>query len=113
MIQDRQGIALTEETQRLLAEIHNIGWFEDLQDVARFCMAYALKCGVPEGAETGGDTRWAIGNFDRTGEIQTLISVVYPNCATPVRAIEHLVNEGIRLVHKRVVMEIATPPDLF
>lgn len=110
---DRQGIALTDKTQALIAEIHQTGWFDDLQDTARFCMAYALKSGVPEGAETGGDTRWAIGNFDRTGEMRTLIAAVYPSCTTPVRAIEYLVNEGIRILHKRVVLDLATPPELF
>ena len=39
--EDRQGIALTDETQTLIAEIHATGWFDDLQDTARYGLSPA------------------------------------------------------------------------
>ena len=102
MERDRETIGLTAENAGVLAEIEERGWFLEGQDIARFCMAYAIRAKVPEGATSGTETRWAAGNFDKTGEIRALLAALYPNCQTPVRLMEHLVNEGLRMVSSRV-----------
>lgn len=112
MERDRESIGLTAETQTVLADLESRGWFLEGQDVARFCMAYAIRARVPEGSTSGTETRWAAGNFDKTGEIRALLGALYPECKTPVRLMEHLVNEGLRLVATRVRTESIGPADL-
>jgi hypothetical protein len=112
MEDDRKSIGLTAETQRMLAELEQNGWFQENQDLARFCLAYSIRAKVPEGNTPGTETRWAVGNFDETGEIRSLIAALYPNCRTPVRLMEHLVNEGIRRVSERLRSEAVGPADL-
>ena len=110
--QDRESIGLTTDGQRMLGVIEDKGWFLDGQDIARFCMAYAIKEHVPEGATNGTETRWAAGNFDKTGEIRSLLAALYPECSTPIRLMEHLVNEGLRLVNVRLISALHSPADL-
>lgn len=112
MERDRESIGLTPENQAILAEIEERGWFLEGQDIARFCMAYAIRAKVPEGATTGTETRWAAGNFDKTGEIRALLAALYPSCTTPVRMMEHLVNEGLRMVAARIRSESIGPAEL-
>jgi len=112
MERDRESVGLTPETQAILAELEERGWFLEGQDVARFCMAYAIRAKVPEGATGGTETRWAAGNFDKTGEIRALLAAMYPGCTTPVRMMEHLVNEGLRMVAGRLRSEAIGPAEI-
>jgi hypothetical protein len=112
MERDRESIGLTSEGQAILADLEGRGWFLEGQDVARFCMAYAIRAKVPDGATSGTETRWAAGNFDKTGEIRALLAALYPTCETPVRLMEHLVHEGLRLVAARVRSEAIGPAEL-
>ncbi|WP_434420889.1 hypothetical protein [Nannocystis pusilla] len=112
MERDRESIGLTADSQAILAELEARGWFLEGQDIARFCMAYAIRAKVPEGATAGTETRWAAGNFDKTGEIRALLAALYPHCQTQVRLMEHLVNEGLRMVAARVRSEAVGPADL-
>jgi hypothetical protein len=112
MERDRDTIGLTSDNQAILAELEARGWFLDGQDIARFCMAYAIRAKISEGASAHTETRWAAGNFDNTGEIRALLAALYPNCHTPVRLMEHLVNEGLRMVAERVRSEAVGPAEL-
>jgi hypothetical protein len=112
MERDRESVGLTAEGQALVAELLERGWFVDAQDVARFCMAYAIRAKVPEGVTGSTETRWNAGGFDKTGEIRALLGALYPNCQTPVRLMEHLVDQGLRLVATRLRSEGVTPADL-
>ena len=67
---------------------------------------------LPEGTTAGTDTRWAAGNFDRTGEIRALLAALYPTCQTPIRLMEHLVIEGLILVVNRVRTGTLGPGEL-
>jgi hypothetical protein len=109
---DRKSIGLSVENQATLADLETRGWFLEGQDIARFCMAYAIRAKVPEGVTISTDTRWAAGNFDETGEIRSVIAALYPDCKTPIRLMEHLVNEGLRLVAARVRSDAISPADL-
>jgi hypothetical protein len=112
MDRDRESIGLTAETQEILDDLLGRGWFPEGQDVARFCMAYAIRSKIPDGATPGTETRWAAGNFDKTGEIRALLAALYPSCQTPVRLMEHLVNEGLRLVGARLRAEDVGPAEI-
>jgi hypothetical protein len=111
--QDRNTIGLTPEAVKQLDEIQLKEWFEDAQDAARFAAAYALRAGVQPAVSQGVDTRWAIGNFDKDGDFRALMAAIHPDVATPVRAIEHLTNEGLRLVYERLVARGESPDALF
>lgn len=112
MDHDRESIGLTSETQTMLAEVEAKGWFPEGQDIARFCLAYAIRARVPDGATSGTETRWAAGNFDKTGEIRSILAALYPACGTPVRLMEHLVNEGMRMIVARIRSEDIGPREL-
>lgn len=111
-MEDRRSIGLTSEAQRLMDEIMATEWFSEAQETARFAMAYAMRSGLPPTNASGVDTRWSSGLFDPTGEIVALIDALYPDVTTPVRAIEGFVNDGLRLVHDRLVIQGETPADL-
>jgi hypothetical protein len=87
-------------------------WFAEQQDVARLALACAIRAGIIPGATPGVDTRWNSGLFDPSGEILALIGAFYPEVKTPVRAMESLVNEGLRIVHEALVAKGKTPSDL-
>jgi hypothetical protein len=112
MERDRESIGLTPETQVILADLEEQGWFLEGQDIARFCLAYAVRANVAEGQTAGTETRWAVGNFDKAGEIRALLLALYPTCRTPVRLMEHFVNEGLRLVATRVRSDAVGPAEL-
>jgi len=96
------GRVLTTALGWALDDLAHLGWFADGQDLARFAMAYAIRRGVAPGSAENTETRWAIGNFDDTHEIRDVIAAVYPDNPTPVRLIEYLTNEGLRLISERV-----------
>ncbi len=99
---DRQSVGLTPDGQTRLNCIEALGWFAANQDLARFAMAYAIRAGSGPGTTEGTETRWTIGLFDDTGEIRDLIAALYPSVTTPVKAIEHFVDVGLRLIAERV-----------
>lgn len=107
---DRESIGLTVENQGAIAEIESRGWFVDGQDIARFSLAYAVRAKVPDGGSTGTETRWAAGNFDKTGEIRALLVALYPDCPTPVKLMEHLVNVGMSMILARLSSSQAIGP---
>ncbi len=110
---DRESVGLTPQSQANLKTLVDLGWWpEEDQDIARFALAYAVKVGIPSGETAGTSTRWAAGNFDKTGEIRALLAAVYPDSSTPVRLMEHLVNEGLRLIAQRVKSGNVSPADL-
>ena len=102
MERDKRDIGLTEAAHHDLSRLAAHGWFEDRSDIARFCLAYAIRSRVSEGSTSGVVTAWAAGNFDESGEIRAILSVMYPECSTPVRLMEHLIHEGLHLVLRRL-----------
>ena len=98
MARDRESIGLTTANQSVLDLIMEQGWFSQAQDAARFCMAYAIREGIVLGSTEGTETRWAAGNFDKTGELRAVIMALYPETHTPVRLMEHFVNAGLDLI---------------
>ena len=97
-MKDRVDIGLTPDARGCLRLIESRGWFADGQDIARFCLAYAVQQGVKAGDTTGVETQWSSGNFDSTGEIRSVLAALYPESETPVRLMQHLVNQGLVMV---------------
>jgi hypothetical protein len=112
MARDISRIGLTARGRDLLTRLTDQRWFSDAQDAAKFCMGYAIRAKVPAGTTEGTTTAWTVSLFDDTGEIRALVRVLYPDCDTPVRLIEHLVNEGLLLLEDRLKAGNLTPVDL-
>ena len=109
---DRKVIGLTSASQELLARIEELDWFSDGQDIARFALAIALRDAkeIGSGSVSVTETRYGAGLFDNTGEIRTLIQAKFPECVTPVRFMEYLVDEGLRTIG-RLLDQGANSPD--
>jgi len=112
MERDKDVIGLSAESQRYLKELEERGWFNEGQELARFALAYAVRANTPAGNASQVETRWASGNFDKTGEIRAVLGALYPDCKTPVRLMEHLVNVGLSLLHSGVTREGKGPAEL-
>ena len=112
MDHDRNTIGLTPEAQKQLDAIQLKEWFEDAQDAARFACALAIRDGLQPGETKGSDTRWAIGGFDKLGEFRAIMAALHPEVVTPVKALEYLTNEGLRILHDRLVVRGETPAAL-
>lgn len=111
MASDKESVGLSAASQQRITELEAKGWFGEAADIARLGLATAIRANCNMGASEQVETRWAAGNFDKTGEIRSLIRVIYPDCETPVRQMEYLVNEGLRMIHERVTAG-AGPEDL-
>jgi hypothetical protein len=110
---DRESIGLTVESIATVERlVDDLEWFAESQDAARLALAYAIRAGVAEGTASSTETRWSAGLFDRTGELRATVLGLYPTCGTPVRQMEFLVNEGLRLIAERLLDETVTPADL-
>lgn len=112
MERDKDSVGLTPENQRIIADLEALGWFKEGQDIARLALGHAVRAGLPAGVTADTETRWTAGLFDKTGEIRVVLAALYPECLTPVRLMEHLVNEGLRLLAERVKSGSVAPAEL-
>lgn len=101
---DRKQIGLTEDGKAAVAMLtERLGWFAEAQEASRFALGYAVREGVEEGSVTGSlETRWSADGFDPTGEIRTVLRAAYSENTTPVRLMEHLIDEGLRRITAQV-----------
>lgn len=104
MAEDRKQIGLTahgKATEALLTD--GLNWFGEGQEACRFALAYAVREGVPDGStDEQVETRWAPDGFDPTGEIRSLLRATYPDNTTPVRLMEHLIDEGLTRIRRGI-----------
>jgi hypothetical protein len=112
-MEDRDSIGLTPQGVVMISRlVEDLDWFEESQDAARLALAYAVQAGIGQGVARGTETRWTVGLFDRTNEIRATITALYPDCETPVRQMEFLVDEGLRLIRERLDAGALSPVDL-
>lgn len=97
--EDRKQIGVTPAGQAALDRLtKTLRWFDEGQDAGRFALALAVRRGVGAGQVQGVETRWSQGSFDPDGEILSILRAVYPDSTTPIRLMEHLIDEGLKLV---------------
>lgn len=97
---DKRTIGITTSNERVLAALASAGCFNTDIDAAKFAMAHAIEQGVSRGMADGTGTKWNVGSFDGDGALKAVIEALYPDEAYPYRLIEHLINEGLRLLDK-------------
>jgi hypothetical protein len=96
-------IGLTAANLDRLEEIAERGWFSsEHQEIGRFCLAYAIRARVPAGTTSQVRTTWGSGGFDPTGELRAVVEAIYPGTDDLVRLMQHLINEGIQMVHSEM-----------
>ena len=110
MSQDRKTIGVTKANAAALNVLILAGEFASELDAAKFAMAFAVQRGVPPGYTEGADTKWNVGSVDADGSLPSLLEALYPTADAPYRQMEHLINEGIRLL---VPTPGGAPPDVF
>ena len=98
---DKKTIGLTPEGEKVIQKLMDLNYFKDMMDAAKFAMSFAINDGVqPSHTERAG-TIWNVGSFDSDGQLRQLIPILFPNCETPYRAIEHLIDTGLRKIQER------------
>lgn len=108
----RSRVGLSAEGRAILKDVESFGWFPSEMAIAHFAMAHAIRSGVGVGRVEGEvTTQWAIGNFDPDSDIRELLAVLYPDCATPLRAIEHFIDEGLKMLKPRLASPGVSLPD--
>ena len=102
--EDRKQIGLTDQGRVAVSRLtEQLGWFDEAQDVGRFALAYAIKAKIePSQAVAPVETRWSPDLFDPTGELRLVLRAMYPNTTMPIRLMEHLIDEGLRLIQARI-----------
>jgi hypothetical protein len=105
---DKKTIGVTPEQLPTLNRLKTAGHFANEFDAAKFAMAYAIDKGVSQGSTEGAGTKWNVGSFDSDGGLKAVIEALFPEEPTPYRRIEHLINEGLRLLDKGNTI----PPDV-
>ena len=95
---DKKTLGVTPGNEKHLQELVHAGTFASELDAAKFAMSIAIQRGVPVGLADGAGTKWNVGTVDPDQSLQAVIAAIYPATLEPYRLIEHLMNEGLRLV---------------
>lgn len=113
MADDRRQIGLTDAGKAVEARLtDSLGWFREGQEACRFALTFAVRQGIPEGTtDQHVDTRWGADGFDPTGEIRAVLRATYPDCSTPVRLMEYLIDEGLRRINEGIEQGKDSPLD--
>jgi hypothetical protein len=95
---DKRTIGIASSNERVLAELVSAGHFGSELEASKFAMAYAIKREVPMGTAEGANTKWNVGTVDSDGSLKLVVEALYPSCSEPYRLVEHLMNEGLKLL---------------
>lgn len=97
---DKKTIGVTTSNERALAALASAGRFNTDIEAAKFAMAHAINQGIGRGTTEGAGTKWNMGSFDSDGSLKAIVEALHPEETNPYRLVEHLINEGLRLLDK-------------
>lgn len=97
---DKKTLGVTPANEKTLTALASAGHFSTDIEAAKFAMAYAIDRGVARGTTEGAGTKWNVGSFDSDGALKAVIEALHPEETNPYRLVEHLINEGLRLLDK-------------
>ena len=106
-MEDKVNIGLSLEASKIADKIEETSFFEDRLSIAKFALAFAVKSGLDDKliefriGEAGG-TKWNVGSVDNDQYLRDLIVSLYPECETPYRYIEALMNKGLLKIGERI-----------
>jgi len=101
MSTDKKTIGITSANAAALTAITSRGHFASELDAAKFAMGYAIKLGITPGVAEGTETKWNVGSVDSDGTLRSLLEALFPGLLEPYRAIESLIDEGIKALHQQ------------
>jgi hypothetical protein len=113
---DKKTIGLTTSGESIMQEIMSLNYFKDMIDAAKFAMSLAINQNPEINPVEGASTIWNVGSFDPDGELRQLIPTFFPNCKTPYRAVEFLIDLGLKQMYEQVksgTFDIAKTTDLY
>ena len=102
MIKDKTTIGVTPENQKVIEVIMDTGFFKEQIDVGKFAMSIAIRYRADINDIHGTDTKWNVGSFDNDGSLRTLIPALFPDCETPYKLLESLINTGLNIVSQSI-----------
>ena len=105
---DKRTIGITSANDRTLAALVSEGLFASEVDAAKFALAHAIEMGVGRGTTEAVATKWNVGTVDTDGALRAVVEALFPDERRPYRLVEHLMNEGLRLLDT----EDGLPPDV-
>ena len=97
---DKKTMGVTSGNERVLTNLVSEGLFSSEIEAAKFAMAHAIGAGVARGTTDGAGTKWNVGSVDSDGALKAVVEALYPDEISPYRLVEHLMNEGLRLLDK-------------
>lgn len=97
---DKKTLGVTTSNRRVLNALALEGRFANDIEAAKFAMAHAINQGVGRGTTEGVGTIWNVGSFDGDGALKAVIEALHPDETNPYRLVEHLINEGLRLLDR-------------
>lgn len=100
MSADKKTVGITSGNERTLDALVTAGQFGSEVEAAKFAMAHAIEQGVARGVSEGAGTKWNVGSVDADGGLRAVVEALFPDEPQPYRLIEHLMNEGLRLLNK-------------
>ena len=95
---DKKTIGVTKPNEQVLSALVAEGLFASEIEAAKFAMGHAIKVGVARGTSEGTGTKWNVGSVDSDGALRAVIEALFPDEGQPYRLVEHLMNEGLRLL---------------
>lgn len=97
-------LSVGPEHARKLKEIKERLEFSEEQDTYKFCFAYALRNGLaPDlSGSLSRTTKWAMGNFDKEGDLWAILEALYPGEEDPQKLLTLLSEAGIDEIHEKL-----------
>ena len=97
---DKKTIGITSPNERVLSSLVAEGLFASEIEAAKFAMAHAIEAETARGTTEGAGTKWNVGSVDSDGALRAVVEALFPDENQPYRLVEHLMNEGLRLLDK-------------
>lgn len=101
-VQDITQFGLTKENNDIIKQLEELGFFPNQMEAAKFALSFAIRSGAQPGVVSLAENKWHSGGFDQDGELAAVIRILFPEIQTPYRAIEYLVNHGLKLLGKHL-----------
>lgn len=99
---DKEQIGLTSAGSVIMDRVLATGYFTGKDDVAKLAIALAMQPGANVEGAKGAETTWHTKGLDSTGELRTAVELLYPHVTEPYRAIEGLIDAGLRMIGEHI-----------
>jgi hypothetical protein len=99
---DKEQIGLTSAGSAIMDRVLDTGYFTGKDDVAKLAIVLAMQPEANVEGAKGAETTWHTKGLDSTGELRTAVELLYPHVTEPYRAIEGLIDAGLRMIREHM-----------